>query len=87
VQNQLELQWESLMGNHPTPLPDLFMHGIWADYRDIAILNTDTSGPTITQEKVNEWYYNILVATIVNSAWTQQNVYIACYPMTQDQCL
>jgi hypothetical protein len=65
---------------------DIFADGAWLDYRNIPILNTDTSKPIMNNTKISNIIFMQLVAGLVNYTWIQQQTYIISYPMTQNDC-
>jgi hypothetical protein len=60
---------------------DLFQDGDWVDYREIPVVSGDQS---VTD--VENAFFQLTVANLVNYAWRQQVVYLACYPMSQETC-
>jgi hypothetical protein len=69
-----------------TSLDYLFVEGQYLDYRNIAVLNTDTSRFQVSTTELNDLWFRILLSGLVNYAWKQQNVLIVSYPMSQDEC-
>lgn len=60
---------------------DLFQDGDWVDYREIPVISGSVS---VTD--VENAFFQLTVANLVNYAWRQQVVYLACYPMSQETC-
>lgn len=60
---------------------DLFQDGSWVDYREIPVVSGSVS---VTD--VENAFFQLTVANLVNYAWRQQVVYLACYPMSQETC-
>ncbi|KFY96783.1 hypothetical protein V498_02481 [Pseudogymnoascus sp. VKM F-4517 (FW-2822)] len=58
---------------------DLFQDGSWVDYREIPVVSGSVS---VTD--VENAFFQLTVANLVNYAWRQQVVYLACYPMSQE---
>lgn len=64
----------------------MLAHGAWSDYRNIPVLNSDKSLPMVTAADLRDYYYALVLAGVVNSAWKKQTTYIMCFPMTKDKC-
>lgn len=67
--------------NHQTD--ELFSAGQWADTRQVPLLS-DTVTNSMTIVELTEYYQAVLLAMATNAAWKQQNVWIACRPMSED---
>lgn len=53
--------------------------GEWVDYRLIEMSEQEVS-------TLADHLYQLLSISLINFAWRQQYVYIACYPMGRDVC-
>lgn len=63
------------------------MDGNFLDFKNIPILNSDTSLPMLDADDVSKYFSNLIYAAVINSAWIKQNVFLMCYPMTQAECM
>lgn len=70
---------------HPK-LEDILAHGAWLDFGEIPVLNANKLKPRFDQNSLKEYFTKMLLSTVINLAWKQQNVYIMCFPMTQNEC-
>ncbi|KAH7033736.1 glycosyl hydrolase family 71-domain-containing protein [Microdochium trichocladiopsis] len=58
----------------------MFENGQWVDQRNIPLLSGEVSNLDLAN-----YYYSITAAAVMNYAWKQQNTYIMCHPMTEDE--
>mgnify|MGYP001582639842 CR=1 FL=1 len=60
---------------------DLFQDGDWVDYREIPVVSGSVSATDVENA-----FFQLTFANLVNYAWRQQVIYLACYPMSQETC-
>ncbi|KAK0115705.1 hypothetical protein ONS96_014150 [Cadophora gregata f. sp. sojae] len=61
----------------------IFDDGYWLVSKQIPILNTDTKLTMFKATEIDDYFANMIQASLVNAAWKKQNVYIFCIPMTK----
>lgn len=66
-------------------IPKLLDGGRFVDYQDLPVLR-DQVEDKMDATKLGDDIFQLLSIGVVNWAWQQQNVYIACYPMSADDC-
>ncbi|ORY12139.1 hypothetical protein BCR34DRAFT_600887 [Clohesyomyces aquaticus] len=62
-------------------MSDLFTSGVFADSRDIPLLDTSI----LTQNQKENIFQRLMSAMVINTAWHQQRVWLMAYPMTLDE--
>ncbi|KAF2671362.1 hypothetical protein BT63DRAFT_215130 [Microthyrium microscopicum] len=70
-------------GNGQDQMLDLFANGDFANYQAI-LATSQIEGIKLPQTDVNDLFYNVMVASIINQLWKQQNTWIGCYRMSQN---
>jgi hypothetical protein len=71
-------------GDATTSVDNFFADGAWVNADSIPLLNPASASNQILS--LDEYYTGLVLASTINALWIEQNMFIMCYDMSQDDC-